>query len=159
MAFVGGPCCPTIDFVIIFRIMSTFYILLSSLFCIVIFAIMYLIITMIIITPLFNQDYIFNKNASFQYDSAIYIYTDRYELKYRYIQSERLRVQYRSNLSNNEKYEIHVNINRCTVKLRSVVVIRTKYFLLKHATFVEFPTSLLKTFSHALLPQTHKNLS
>jgi hypothetical protein len=33
--FVGGPCCPTLDFIIAFRIMITFYILLTSLFCIV----------------------------------------------------------------------------------------------------------------------------
>jgi hypothetical protein len=33
-AFVGGPCCPTLDFVIAFRIMIAFYTLLTSLFCI-----------------------------------------------------------------------------------------------------------------------------
>jgi hypothetical protein len=33
-AFVGGPCCPTLDFVIAFWIMITFYTLLTSLFCI-----------------------------------------------------------------------------------------------------------------------------
>jgi hypothetical protein len=32
--FVGGQCCPTLDFVVAFRIMITFYTLLSSLFCI-----------------------------------------------------------------------------------------------------------------------------
>jgi hypothetical protein len=34
-AFVGDPCCPTLDFVIAFWIMITFYTLLTSLFCIV----------------------------------------------------------------------------------------------------------------------------
>jgi hypothetical protein len=33
-AFIGGPCCPTLDFVIVFWIMITFYILWASLFCI-----------------------------------------------------------------------------------------------------------------------------
>ena len=33
-AFVGGPCCPTLEFVIAFWIMITFYTLLPSLFCI-----------------------------------------------------------------------------------------------------------------------------
>jgi hypothetical protein len=33
-AFVGGLCCPTLDFVITFIIMTTFYSLLTSLFCI-----------------------------------------------------------------------------------------------------------------------------
>jgi hypothetical protein len=32
--FVGGPCCHTLDFVIAFWIMITFYTLLTSLFCI-----------------------------------------------------------------------------------------------------------------------------
>jgi hypothetical protein len=31
-AFVVGPCCPTLDFVIVFWIMITFYTLLISLF-------------------------------------------------------------------------------------------------------------------------------
>jgi hypothetical protein len=34
-AFVGGPCCPTLDFVIALWIMITVYTLLTSLFCIV----------------------------------------------------------------------------------------------------------------------------
>jgi hypothetical protein len=34
LAFVGGPCCPTLDFVIAFWIMIAFYTLLTSLFCI-----------------------------------------------------------------------------------------------------------------------------
>jgi hypothetical protein len=33
-AFVGGPCCPTLDFVIAFWTMVSFYTLLTSLFCI-----------------------------------------------------------------------------------------------------------------------------
>jgi hypothetical protein len=33
-AFVGGPCCPTLDFVIAFWTMVTFYTLLTLLFCI-----------------------------------------------------------------------------------------------------------------------------
>jgi hypothetical protein len=33
-AFVGGPCCPTLDFVFAFCITITFYTLLTSLFCI-----------------------------------------------------------------------------------------------------------------------------
>jgi hypothetical protein len=33
-AFVGGLCCPTLDFVIAFWIMITFYTLLTSLICI-----------------------------------------------------------------------------------------------------------------------------
>jgi hypothetical protein len=33
-AFVGGPCCPTLDFAIAFWIMTAFYTLLTSLFCI-----------------------------------------------------------------------------------------------------------------------------
>jgi hypothetical protein len=33
LAIVGGPCCPILDFVIAFRIMITFYTLLTSLFC------------------------------------------------------------------------------------------------------------------------------
>jgi hypothetical protein len=33
-AFVGGPCFPTLEFVIVFWIMITFYTLLTSLFCI-----------------------------------------------------------------------------------------------------------------------------
>jgi hypothetical protein len=33
-AFVGGPCCPTLDFVIAFWITIAFYTLLTSLFCI-----------------------------------------------------------------------------------------------------------------------------
>jgi hypothetical protein len=33
-AFVGGPYCPTLDFVIAFWIMIAFYTLLTSLFCI-----------------------------------------------------------------------------------------------------------------------------
>jgi hypothetical protein len=33
-AFVGGTCCPSLDFVIAFWIMVTFYTLLTSLFCI-----------------------------------------------------------------------------------------------------------------------------
>jgi hypothetical protein len=33
-AFVGGRCCPTLDFVIAFWIMIKFYTLLTSLFCI-----------------------------------------------------------------------------------------------------------------------------
>jgi hypothetical protein len=32
-AIVGGPCCPTLDFVIAFWIMVTFYTLLTSLYC------------------------------------------------------------------------------------------------------------------------------
>ena len=32
-AFVGSPCCPTLEFVIAFWIMITFYILSTSLFC------------------------------------------------------------------------------------------------------------------------------
>jgi hypothetical protein len=32
-AFVGGPCCLTLDFVIAFWIMVTFYTLLTSPFC------------------------------------------------------------------------------------------------------------------------------
>jgi hypothetical protein len=36
-AFVGGPCCPTLDFVIAFWIMITFYTLLTSLICIMSF--------------------------------------------------------------------------------------------------------------------------
>jgi hypothetical protein len=31
---IGGPCCPTLDFVIAFWTMVTFYTLLASLFCI-----------------------------------------------------------------------------------------------------------------------------
>jgi hypothetical protein len=34
-AFVGGPCCPTLDFVIVFWIMITFYTLLTSLSCMI----------------------------------------------------------------------------------------------------------------------------
>jgi hypothetical protein len=34
-AFVGGPCCPTLDFVIAFWIMIALYTLLTSLFCII----------------------------------------------------------------------------------------------------------------------------
>jgi hypothetical protein len=34
-AFVGGPYCPTLDFVITFWIMITFYTLLTLLFCII----------------------------------------------------------------------------------------------------------------------------
>jgi hypothetical protein len=34
-AFVGGPCCPTLDFVIAFWIMIAFYTLLTSLLCVV----------------------------------------------------------------------------------------------------------------------------
>ena len=34
-AFVGGPCCPTLEFVIVFWIMITFYTMLTSLFCII----------------------------------------------------------------------------------------------------------------------------
>jgi hypothetical protein len=37
-AFVGGLCCPTLDFVFAFWIMITFYTLLTSLFCISYFA-------------------------------------------------------------------------------------------------------------------------
>ena len=33
-AFVGGTCCPTLEFVIALWIMITFYTLLPSLFCI-----------------------------------------------------------------------------------------------------------------------------
>jgi hypothetical protein len=33
-AFVGGPYCPTLDFVIAFWTMVTFYTLLTSLYCI-----------------------------------------------------------------------------------------------------------------------------
>jgi hypothetical protein len=33
-AFVGGSCCPTLDFVIAFWITIAFYTLLTSLFCI-----------------------------------------------------------------------------------------------------------------------------
>jgi hypothetical protein len=33
-AFVGGPCCPTLDFVIAFWTMISFYALLTRLFCI-----------------------------------------------------------------------------------------------------------------------------
>jgi hypothetical protein len=35
LAFVGGPCCPTVDLVIVFWIVIAFYTLLTSLFCIV----------------------------------------------------------------------------------------------------------------------------
>jgi hypothetical protein len=34
-AFVGGPCCLALDFVIAFWIMITFYTLLTSLFCLI----------------------------------------------------------------------------------------------------------------------------
>jgi hypothetical protein len=34
LTFVGGLCCPTLDFVIAFWTMVTFYTLLTSLFCI-----------------------------------------------------------------------------------------------------------------------------
>jgi hypothetical protein len=34
LAFVGGLCCPTLDFVIAFWIMITIYTLLTSVFCI-----------------------------------------------------------------------------------------------------------------------------
>ena len=33
-AFVEGPCCPTLDFAIVFWIMFKFYTLLTSQFCI-----------------------------------------------------------------------------------------------------------------------------
>jgi hypothetical protein len=33
LAFVGGPCCLTLDFVFALWIMITFYTLLTSLFC------------------------------------------------------------------------------------------------------------------------------